>query len=188
MSEAWTRAELRPLPELSELAQGEWEGLTHDEVRQRYGRELDGWRRDPLHHHAPGGESLLQALERARRARRIIWAHMAVAGTVTGASGRSGDGPSEPAEPAEPVLGYERGRSRSLASAVASTPWALVVAHDGILRLLLLDALDLPVSAYWSVPFQLASVTVLDVSSDLVRLRGHNIAEGFLGADPAPRR
>jgi probable phosphoglycerate mutase len=65
-------APLRPLDTLIELGQGEWEGLTHDEVRSRWPQELAAWRDDPLHNHAPGGESLSEALVRARAARRTI--------------------------------------------------------------------------------------------------------------------
>ena len=65
-------APLRPLDELMELSQGEWEGLTLEEVRTRYPRQLAAWRDDPLHHHAPGGESLRDALSRAQTARDTI--------------------------------------------------------------------------------------------------------------------
>ena len=65
-------APLRPLDDLMELGQGEWEGLTHDEVRARWPDELAAWRDDPLDHHAPGGESLPEALARARLARDAI--------------------------------------------------------------------------------------------------------------------
>ena len=40
---------------LIELAQGEWEGLTHAEVTARFGEELEAWRVDAVGHHAPAG-------------------------------------------------------------------------------------------------------------------------------------
>ena len=61
-------APLRPLDDLKELGQGEWEGLTHATVQQRWPSELAAWRDDPLDNHAPGGESLRDGMVRVRRA------------------------------------------------------------------------------------------------------------------------
>ncbi len=128
-------APLRPLVELQELGQGEWEGLTHSEVHERWPGELAAWRDDPMHHQAPGGESLLDGMTRVRSARRAILA---------------GDAPDD-------------------------DTWAIVVAHDGILRLLMLDLLGIGIGHFWSFPLTLASVTVFDVSGDVAQLRAHNL-------------
>jgi broad specificity phosphatase PhoE len=56
-------------------------------------------------------------------------------------------------------------------------PWAIVVAHEGILRLILLDLLQVPQDAYWGFPFSLASVTVLERRTGHWRLRAHNLDE-----------
>ena len=133
-------APLRPLDGLKELGQGEWEGRTHDEVRERWPDELAAWQDDPLNHHAPGGESLREGMVRVRSALATILGHDAPAGA---------DG--------------------------ASTPWAIVVAHDGILRLLMLDVLDIGIEHFWSFPLTLASVTVFDLSGDVAQLRAHNL-------------
>ena len=53
--------------------------------------------------------------------------------------------------------------------------WAIVVAHDGILRLLILDLLAIGIEHFWSFPLSLASVTVIDVSGDVAQLRAHNL-------------
>lgn len=156
-------APLRSLDSLLELAQGEWEGLTHDEVRARYPEELAAWRDDPLNNHAPGGESLQDARARARQAWETI---LDDDGEVTAAD----EGPGK--LPAEPVLGYER------ASEADDGPvWTLVVAHDGVLRLLMLDLLGMGIEHFWSFPLALASVTVLDLSAGVVQLRAHNLDE-----------
>ena len=155
-------APLRPLDSLTELAQGEWEGLTHDEVRKRYPGELAAWREDPLHHHAPAGESLRDALLRARAA------HATILGASEDVSARdAGAGRA----PAEPVLGYER-----TFGAGEGPAWAVVVAHDGVLRLLMLDLLGIGIERFWSFPLALASVSVLDLSGSIVQLRAHNLA------------
>ena len=135
--------------------------LTHDEVRSRYPTQLAAWRDDPLNNHAPGGESLQQALERARSARDTILGRVE-SGTVAPAAGA----------PAEPVLGYER----TYRSARAPD-WAIVVAHDGILRLMVLDLLGVGIEHFWSFPFALAGVSVLDLSAGVVRLLAHNLDE-----------
>ena len=152
-------APLRQLDELTELSQGEWEGLTHAQVEADYPDQLAAWRADPFTHHPPGGESLSEALERARRATDVILKR---------------EGPVDAAElaagvtPAEPVLTYER----TIAS--RRRPWSVVVAHDGILRLLMLGLMGIPIDRFWAFPFALAAVTVLDLSTG-VRLRAHNL-------------
>jgi len=155
-------APLRPLYDLMELGQGEWEGLTHDEVRERWPAELVAWREDPLNNHAPGGESLRHALERARLAREEILG----AGEVT--LGDEGAGVA----PAEPVLGYERTFKGG-----DGPSWAIVVAHDGVLRLMMLDLLGIGLEHFWSFPLALASVSVFDLSGGVVQLRAHNLDE-----------
>ena len=156
-------AALRSLDALTELSQGEWEGLTHDEVRERYPEELAAWRSDPLHNHAPGGESLPEALVRVGQAQATILGPVRDAAAADSVAGRS---------PAEPVLGYERsvgpGRRPS---------WAIAVAHDGILRLLMLSLLGVPIERFWAFPLALASVTVLDLSAGVAQLRAHNLDE-----------
>jgi broad specificity phosphatase PhoE len=126
---------LRPLDGLKELGQGEWEGLTHVEVRERWPAELAAWRADPLTNHAPGGESLSDGVLRVRGSRETMLA------------GEVGD----------------------------DAAWSIVVAHDGILRLLILDLLGIGMEHFWSFPLTLASVTVLDLRGDVPQLRAHNL-------------
>ena len=67
-------------------------------------------------------------------------------------------------------------------------PWAVVVAHDGILRLLLLALMDLPLERFWSFPFALCGATVVEVRGGRAQLLAHNLA-GHLAdlAGGAPR-
>lgn len=141
-------APLHPLDDLKELGQGDWEGLTHAQVRARWPDELAAWRDDPLHNHAPGGESLRAGVDRVRSARRTILA---------------GDAADEQA-------------------------WSIIVAHDGILRLLMLDLLDIGIDHFWSFPLALASVTVLDLSGNVVRLRAHNLDAHVAALGPTGSR
>jgi len=164
-------APLRPLDSLTELSQGEWEGLSHDQVRERYPRQLAAWLADPLHHHAPGGESLPEAMERARHARDMI-----VGPSVASLPSTTGREPA--AGPAEPVLGYER-----LSHGATRPDWAIIAAHDGLLRLLVLDLLGIDLEHFWALPFALASVSIVDLGSGVVRLLTHNRDEHVVGLE-----
>lgn len=141
---------------LMELAQGEWQGLRHAEVSSRFGPELAAWRSDPVHHHAPGGESLRDGSARVGEALQDVLEALARA---------------DPPNPTttDPVLGY--------GAANDAWPWAILVAHDGILRLALLHLLGIPLEAYWSFPFALCAVTIVELRDGRARLRAHNLAE-----------
>ena len=172
-------APLRPLDELMELSQGEWEGLTLDEVQSHYPRQLKGWLDDPVHHHAPGGESLPAASERAQRALQAILTTPIDPKPAAGRAPRvlrrttpARPTADVPAQPAAPVLGYERTRGY-----VRPPAWAIVVAHDGILRCLALALLGIGLEHFWSFPFALASISVLDTDAGMPRLRAHNLEE-----------
>jgi probable phosphoglycerate mutase len=55
-------------PRLREMAFGCWEGLAYAEMQQRDAEGLATWERDQLHSAPPGGETLLQMMERVRAA------------------------------------------------------------------------------------------------------------------------
>ena len=71
----------------------------------------------------------------------------------------------------DPVPGY------ASTGASAPAPWAVLVAHDGVFRLALLSLLDLPYERFWSVPFNLCAITVVDVHDGSATLRAHNLSE-----------
>ncbi len=156
--------------DLSEIAQGAWEGLRHSEVQAGWPQELDRWRHDPLHQHAPGGESLEEASVRAGRAldRMLadVGSHLGVPAThgTGGATVPSADAPGPGAAP----------------TIDAHDPWSITVAHDGILRLVVLRLLDLPLERYWSIPFALCGITIVEIRAGRARLRAHNL-EAHLG-------
>lgn len=55
-------------PIFRETGLGEWEGLTHAEIRERYGDErFEAYRADPTTNPPPGGEPLSSVYERIRR-------------------------------------------------------------------------------------------------------------------------
>lgn len=164
---------LTPVDDLLELDQGAWEGLTNAEVSARYATELAAWRRDPAQHHAPGGESLDVASVRAGRAADLLLGELrsAVAALTI---------PGDERPPTGHVLGYAAPGSDG-----EPWPWLVAVAHDGLLRLLLLDLLGLPVRAFWSFPFALCGVSILEIRAGVARLRAHNLADHLDGLAPA---
>lgn len=134
---------------LSELGQGDWEGRTHADVELRWPTELAAWRDDPVRHHAPNGESLSEGAERVAAAIRAALAQLTTA-------------------PAE---------RHHAPPASRPVPWAIVISHDGILRLALLQLLDVPIERFWSFPFPLCGLSIVDIADGRARLRCHGLTD-----------
>jgi len=65
-----------PLRELRERSVGIWEGLTADEIRQRYPEEYRAWRADLLNYRPPAGECLIDVKERVLPVfKRLVASH-----------------------------------------------------------------------------------------------------------------
>jgi probable phosphoglycerate mutase len=161
-------------PDLREVAQGAWEGLRHDEVRERWPDELARWRQDPIRHRAPGAESLGEASTRAAQALRRVLDDLGSGLRPTEDVVEGGvpvPGPAEPpgTGPAPEVDEHDR--------------WAIVVAHDGILRLLLLHLLELPLTRYWAFPFGPCAISVVEIRDGRARLRVHNLESHLVGLE-----
>jgi broad specificity phosphatase PhoE len=160
-----------PEPGLLEIGQGEWEGLPSADVSARWGDVLATWRRDPLAAWAPGGESIVEVDGRVRVALRRILAELATHAA-----------PPETA-PRTQVLGY--------ADIPADEPWSIVVGHDGVFKVLLLALLDYPLARFWTLPFALCGITVVEIRGGRPRLRLHNATDhltGIEGGDDAEAR
>lgn len=140
-------------PGFLEIGQGEWEGKPGIEIVERWGELLEAWRRDPLTAWAPGGESLPVVDARARASLRGLLADLATVDPAP-VTGRS------------QVLGY--------ADLVGTEPWSIVVAHDGLFKIALLALLDLPLARFWTLPFALCGITILEIRGGRPRLRLHN--------------
>lgn len=158
---------------LTELAQGEWEGLLHGEVHGRWPAELAAWRRDPMRAHAPGGEALPEAASRVSTALHELIERLA-AEDASAARRPSPDIAGDlAAARGQPVPGYPA----ASADGAAREPWAVLVAHDGIFRLILMTLLNLPYERFWSFPFNLCSITVVSLREGVAALRAHNLSE-----------
>jgi len=169
---------------LSEISQGEWEGLTGADVHARYPEVRAGWRRDPVHVHAPGGESLPEAGRRAGGFAGDLLAHLA------DARARPAVDPAGPPPRGTGARGFENVEHEGNAGSLVSpgpVPWAIVVAHEGLLRVLLLELLELPLDAFWRFPLGLCAISVVDIRNGRQALRAHNLLDHLapLGASAA---
>ena len=164
---------LHPVEQLTEIAQGEWEGVAAADVRARWPAELAAWRAEPTRHHAPGGEPVLEAAARVRDGLGAIIE--ALLGSGSGAQAETPDAAAARASLRyEPVPGYP---SPIRPAGEAPERWAVLVAHDGIFRLALMSLLDVPYERFWSFPFNLAAISVVSLSNGLATLRAHNLAD-----------
>jgi probable phosphoglycerate mutase len=144
---------------LTEIAQGEWEGVPLPEVRARWPNELAAWRRTPARAHAPGGEPLLAAADRVRSGLSSIVSALPRVQELVGGY--------------DPVPGYVS----ITRTDEPAEPWGLLVAHDGIFRLVLINLLGLPLERFWSFPFNLAAITVVTLHEGAATLRAHNLVD-----------
>jgi probable phosphoglycerate mutase len=149
-------ASVRPDPGVLEIGQGDWEGLPHAAIAERWGDLLATWRRAPLEAWAPGGESLPDVQRRVRPALRRLLAALAVGG------------PTPPGE-RDQVLGYR--------DPVADQPWSILVGHDGVFKIVLLTLFDLPLARFWTFSFALAGIGVVEFRNGRATLRAHNLTE-----------
>jgi probable phosphoglycerate mutase len=146
----------RPDPGFLEIGQGEWEGLPGAEIERRWPEVIAGWRRDPLRHWAPGGESIATVNVRTRAALAELLARLGERGGAT--VGRRSH-----------VLGYGEPASQD--------PWTILVGHDGVFKVALLALMDLPLERFWSFPFALCGISVVEFRAGRPRLRAHNLTD-----------
>ena len=147
-----------------EIGQGDWEGLLGSEIEATDGERLAVWRRRPLEAWAPGGERLIDVRARVRPALEALLGELA-------AAGRPGsiDRPQ--------VAGY---RDRP-----ADQPWAVVVGHDGVFKVLLLTLFDLPLERFWMWSFDVCGISVLELRAGRPVVRAMNLTEHLAGLEDA---
>jgi broad specificity phosphatase PhoE len=158
------RPPLVPEPGLSEIGQGEWEGLLSTDVVERYADDLGRWRRAPVGNEAPGGELLTEADGRVRTA---------LAGMLPVLAGAA----QASVEQASLAVDLWRSPVPGYGPPPPLRPWGVVVGHEGVFRLTLLALLDLPLERFWAFPFVLGGVTVVDLRQGRAVLRAHNLAD-----------
>lgn len=142
---------------IMEIGQGEWEGVTHDEIMRRWSAELAAWRRRPVEAWAPGGESLDAVQARVRP-------------TLAGVLDRLGHGRARGSLDRPQVGGY-RGVVPS------DQPWSVLVGHDGVFKVVLLTLFGIPLPYFWTFSFDLCGITVVEFRGGRAVLRAHNLTE-----------
>lgn len=145
-----------------EIGQGDWEGRPSVEIAERWADELAAWRRDPVVNWAPGGESIRDVDRRVRPALATLLDHLAE-GRAPGTLDRS------------QVLGYLAARP--------DQGWSLIVAHDGVFKIALLALLDLPIERFWTFPFALCGITIVEIGGGRARLLAHNLTDHLAELD-----
>jgi phosphoserine phosphatase len=146
----------RPEPGFLEIGQGEWEGLHRDEIERRWGDVLATWRRRPLEAWAPGGEAIPAVATRLRPA-------------LAGVLGRLAEGRVPGTLDRPQVAGY--------LEPPTAQPWAVIVGHDGIFKVLLLTLFDLPLERFWMWSFDLAGIGVIEFRGGRPLVRAMNLTE-----------
>ena len=146
---------VRPEPGIGEIRQGEWEGVTTEDIQRRWPDAIAGWRRDPSAVHAPGGESLAQVDARVRPALARILDELG-RGYPRGTTDRP------------QVHGY-RG-----VGAQSDQPWSVLVGHDGVFKIVMLALFGLPLAKFWSFSLGLTGISVVEIRGGRPVLRAHN--------------
>jgi probable phosphoglycerate mutase len=157
LAAAGTPTPIRPDAGFLEIGQGEWEGRPHAEIAERWADVLAGWRRRPVEHWAPGGESLRDVQDRVRPAIARVLEPLADGAT--------------PGDPDRPQVAGYRG------AAPPDHPWTIVVGHDGLFKIVLLTLFDLPLERFWMFTFALCGITVVELRAGRPVLRAHNLTE-----------
>jgi broad specificity phosphatase PhoE len=150
------RVPMRPEPGILELGQGDWEGVTHDDIVRRWPAELSAWRHRPWESVAPGGESLALVQARVRPALRRAMETL----------GRDRPRGTFDRPQVGGYAGVDQGRDQ---------PWSVLVGHDGVFKVVLLTLFGLPLTEFWMFSFGLTGITIVELRGGRPVLRAHNL-------------
>ena len=151
---------LRAEPALLEIGQGDWEGRPATEIAEQDGERLAAWRTRPTETWAPGGEPLIDVRSRVTEALRRLLEELA-------AAGRPGS------LLAPQVGGYDEPARRH--------PWTILVAHDGVFKVVLLTLFDLPLDRFWMWSSELCGISVVEIRAGRPVVRAMNITDHLAG-------
>jgi broad specificity phosphatase PhoE len=143
-----------------EIGQGEWEGRLASEIAASDGDRLAGWRQRPAQVWAPGGEALAEVRERVTAGLSELLADLAAAGR-----------PGSIMTPQ--VGGYGRDDG--------DQPWVVLVAHDGVFKVVLLTLFDLPLERFWMWTSDLCGISVVEIRAGRPTVRAMNLTDHLAG-------
>jgi len=141
-------------PRFLEIGQGAWEGRLSAEIAAADGERLAAWRRTPTLAWAPGGERLDDVRARVAPGLTDLLTKLAAA-----------DRPGSIASPQ--VAGYR--------DPVPDHPWAILVGHDGVFKIVLLTLFGLELERFWMWSMDLCAITVVEFRAGRAVLRAHNL-------------
>ncbi len=149
----------RPDERFLEIAQGRWEGRLAADVVEDDGERLRAWRLRPTEAWAPGGERLVDVQARVIPALSDLLAELAGAG--------------RPGSLAAPQVGGYDDRPIH--------PWAIVVGHDGVFKIVLLTLFDLPLERFWMWSSDLGGITIVELRAGRPVIRAANLTAHLAG-------
>ena len=151
---------IRPDERFAEIGQGEWEGRLASEIAASDGDRLAGWRQRPAEVWAPGGEALHKVRERVAAGLSELLTTLATAG--------------KPGSIMTPqVGGYGRDPGEQ--------PWIVLVAHDGVFKVVLLSLFDLPLERFWMWTSDLCGISIVEIRAGRPTVRAMNLTDHLAG-------
>jgi probable phosphoglycerate mutase len=156
---------LRPDERFAEIGQGEWEGRLASDIAEHDAERLAGWRTKPTETWAPGGERLTEVRSRVVSGLAELLGDLATAGT-----------PSR--EVTSQVGGYRE--------EAATHPWSILVAHDGVFKVVLLSVFDLPLERFWMWTSELCGISVVEIRAGRPVVRAMNLVDHLAGLAREP--
>ncbi|MBI4688887.1 MAG: histidine phosphatase family protein [Nitrospirae bacterium] len=136
------------IPELRERNFGVWEGMSFDEIKEKYPEEFDAWANNPLKHSPRGGESTIEVRDRVLRALKKVMSDERQETSTDNA-------------PSNPPLKIRGGRgsydSESSLSNIA------IVAHGGVNRVILCHFLGIPLENIFRIEQDYGCVNIIEL-------------------------
>jgi broad specificity phosphatase PhoE len=68
----------------------------------------------------------------------------------------------------------------------AAQPWSILVAHDGVFKVVLLSLFDLPLERFWMWTSELCGISVVEVRTGRPVVRAMNLTDHLAGLAEEP--
>lgn len=141
------------IPELRERNFGIWEGMSFDEIREKYPTEFESWANNPLKYSPVGGESTIEVRDRVIKALDKILNNHNSQNTEY----------SPPTHPS-PSKGEGKGGGGSPGSGFCNlhSENVAVVSHGGVNRIILCHFLGIPLENIFRIEQDYAAVNIIE--------------------------